>query len=102
MLRGLSEVLGDKAPVGGSMPAGARKSTWKYARRKHISSTFGRGFESLHLHIKSSLRRAFFCARDVVDENPAGGFLTAQRLRSDTEQDSLHLHYVVLPNFLAD
>ena len=48
--REVPENLEDKVAVGGFRPAAARKLTWDYARRKLISSAFGRGFKSPQLH----------------------------------------------------
>ena len=42
--------IGDKGIIGRLKPVVPRKPRWDYARRKHISSAFGRGFKSLQLH----------------------------------------------------
>ncbi len=49
--RAASENKGAKLPVGRPLPADSRKPSREYARRKLISSAFGRGFKSLQLHL---------------------------------------------------
>ena len=49
--REISEILETKAAVGCPSPATAQKPSKEYARRKLISSAFGRGFKSPQLHL---------------------------------------------------
>ena len=53
-----TEIIEDKDMFGRLRPGMSRKPNEEYARRKHISSTFGRGFKSLQLHRESRRRVA--------------------------------------------